>query len=117
MLGPYKEHCARTEVEEGDFDPNTALGMAVAKMRSYGFKVHSGTWLVDGNPQVILFDIGSAAWKLDDYKNELWNTCNLGVPHLDIECNDAIILGYQVAQFIQEVSKTAVVFSVLAQTS
>lgn len=48
-------------------------------------------------------DIGSAAWKLDEYKNELWSTCNIGVPHLDIEANDAIILGYMVAEFIQEV--------------
>ena len=25
-------------------------------------------WLVEGNPQVILFDIGSAAYKLDEFK-------------------------------------------------
>lgn len=58
--------------------------------------------MVDGNPQIILFDIGSAAWKLDEYKQELWNTCNLGIPHLDIEANDAVILGYLVCQFIAE---------------
>jgi hypothetical protein len=62
-----------------------------------------GTWLVDGNPQIILFDIGSGAWKMDEYKQELWNKCNLGIPHLDIEANDAVILGYMVAQFIEEV--------------
>lgn len=49
-------------------------------------------------------DIGSAAWKLDDFKSEIWNTCNLGVPHLDVEANDAIIFGYMVADFIAEVS-------------
>jgi hypothetical protein len=26
----------------------------------------------------------------------------LGIPHLDIEANDAVILGYMVAQFIEE---------------
>lgn len=65
-------------------------------------QVVTGTWLVDGNPQVILFDIGSAAWKLDEYKSELWNTTNVGIPHLDIEANDAVILGYLVCQFISE---------------
>ncbi|OXU31249.1 hypothetical protein TSAR_012151 [Trichomalopsis sarcophagae] len=65
-------------------------------------KVITGTWLVDGNPQIILFDIGSAAWKLDEYKQELWNCCNFGIPHLDVEANDAIILGYLVCQFISE---------------
>lgn len=49
-------------------------------------------------------DIGSAAWKLDEYKSELWSTTNIGVPHLDIEANDAIILGYMVADFVAEVN-------------
>lgn len=66
------------------------------------FKVVTGTWLVDGNPQIILFDIGSAAWKLDEYKQELWNTCNVGIPHLDVEANDSVILGYLLCKFITE---------------
>lgn len=66
--------------------------------------MHTGRWLVDGNPQIVLMDIGSAAWKLDEYKSELWNKCNLGIPHLDIEANDAVILGYMVADFVEEVS-------------
>lgn len=67
--------------------------------------MHTGRWLVDGSPQIILMDIGSAAWKLDEFKNELWEKCGVGVPHLDIEANDAIILGYMVADFIEEVRK------------
>lgn len=63
--------------------------------------------MVDGNPQIILFDIGSGAWKLDEFKQELWDKTNIGVPHLDIEANDAIILGYMVADFIAEVRKFA----------
>lgn len=69
----------------------------------YFLQVHTGTWLVDGNPQIILFDISSGAWKLDHFKHELWETCNLGIPHLDVEANDAVILGYMVAEFIAEV--------------
>lgn len=64
----------------------------------------TGRWLVDGSPQVILFDIGSAAWKLDEYKQNLWDTCNIGIPHLDIEANDAVILGYLISEFLSEVS-------------
>lgn len=68
-------------------------------------QLHTGTWLVDGNPQIILFDIGSGAWQLDSFKQELWDTCSLGIPHLDIEANDAVILGFMVAQFVSEVSE------------
>ncbi|GLV37040.1 Glycogen synthase [Carabus blaptoides fortunei] len=99
LIGPYKEHAARTEVEESPLS-SPLLQEAVNKMRNMGYKVHTGRWLVDGNPQIILMDIGSAAWKLDEFKQELWEKCNLGVPHLDIEANDAIILGYMVADFV-----------------
>uniref|UniRef100_V5GUK6 Glycogen [starch] synthase n=3 Tax=Anoplophora glabripennis TaxID=217634 RepID=V5GUK6_ANOGL len=101
LIGPYKEHHARTEVEECPLSSDN-LNKAVDCLRQKGFKVHTGRWLVDGNPQIILMDIGSAAWKLDEYKSELWNKTNIGVPHLDIEANDAIILGYMVADFLGE---------------
>lgn len=37
-MGPYKEHCARTEVEEGPLSSNT-LNRAVDACRKKGFKV------------------------------------------------------------------------------
>lgn len=52
---------------------------------------------------MILFDIGAASWKLDEYKQTLWKFANIGIPHPDIEANDAVILGYQVATFIDKV--------------
>ncbi|XP_073989604.1 glycogen [starch] synthase isoform X1 [Rhodnius prolixus] len=105
LLGPYKEHSARTEVEEAEFTNDTPLQTAVTRMRELGFQLHTGTWLVDGNPLIILFDIGSASWKLDEYRQELWSSTNIGIPHQDIEANDAVILGFQVAQFISEFKK------------
>ncbi|XP_066257630.1 glycogen [starch] synthase [Euwallacea similis] len=106
LIGPYKEQCARTEVEEGPLSSNS-LNQAVEACRNKGFKVVTGRWLVDGNPQIILFDVGSGAWKLDEFKQELWDKTNIGVPHLDIEANDAIILGYMVADFIGEFRKVS----------
>uniref|UniRef100_A0A1L8E1X2 Glycogen [starch] synthase n=1 Tax=Nyssomyia neivai TaxID=330878 RepID=A0A1L8E1X2_9DIPT len=102
LIGPYKEACARTEVEEYEFPRGNPYEAAVNAVRSMGFKVHTGRWLVDGAPQIILFEVGSAAWRMDEFKGELWNATAIGVPHLDIECNDAIILGYMVATFMGE---------------
>ncbi|XP_058792126.1 glycogen [starch] synthase isoform X2 [Phymastichus coffea] len=107
LVGPYKEASAKTEVEETDFPKSSPLNEAVQALRDQGFKVVTGTWLVDGNPQIILFDIGSAAWKLDEYKQELWSCCGFGIPHLDIEANDAVIFGYLVCQFMIEFRKIA----------
>lgn len=111
LLGPFKEHHARTEVEELELSPSNPIQRAVNALRALGWKVHLGRWLVDGNPQIILFDIGSAAWKLDEFKNDLWTKSNIGIPYLDIECNDAVILGYMIATFIEEFQKEVKIYS------
>lgn len=75
------------------------------------FQVYFGRWLIDGYPKVVLFDIGSAAWKLDEFKHELWEKCGIGIPWHDRESNDAVIFGALVAWFIGEVSKLCIKFS------
>lgn len=57
---------------------------------------------MDGNPQIILFDVGSASWKLNEWKQELWDKSGIGIPHGDVECNDSVIFGFLVAQYIAE---------------
>jgi glycogen(starch) synthase len=46
---------------------------ALDQMRDWGFRVVYGRWLIDGYPKVLLFDIGSAAWKLDPWKHEVFS--------------------------------------------
>ena len=58
--------------------------------------------MVDGNPQIVLFDIGTASWKLSEWKQELWDKASIGIPHGDIECNDSVIFGFLTAMFIAE---------------
>lgn len=63
------------------------------RARQKGYRVHCGRWLVEGNPQVVLFDIGSASHKMNEFKQELYDKAGIGVPHEDIETNDVAILG------------------------
>ena len=74
----------------------------IANLRVIG-QVVCGKWLIDGYPRVLLFDIGSAAWKLDEWKRELWESLHIGVPWHDRESNDAIILGFLTASFLGDV--------------
>ena len=62
-----------------------------------------GRWLIDGYPKVLLFDIASAAWKLDEWKKDIWEYAHIGVPWHDRESNDAIIFGFLTAWFLAEV--------------
>jgi len=40
LIGPYKEHSARTEIEEADFPPQNPLHEAVQVLRDQGYKVN-----------------------------------------------------------------------------
>jgi len=102
LLGPYKESNAATEVEEMELDRHSPLYETVETLRGFGWRVHTARWLVDGNPQIILFDIASAAHDLDRYKHELYESSKIGIPNGDVECNDAVIFGFMVAKFLEE---------------
>uniref|UniRef100_A0AC35EUW7 Glycogen [starch] synthase n=1 Tax=Panagrolaimus sp. PS1159 TaxID=55785 RepID=A0AC35EUW7_9BILA len=100
MLGPYNEQQVKLEVEV--IEPETAhMKYTLEQMTNWGFKVVYGRWLIDGYPKVVLFDIGSAAWKLDAWKHELFEKSNIGVPYYDKESNDCIIFGFLVAIFLK----------------
>lgn len=74
-------------------------------MFTHCLQVVFGRWLIEGYPNVVLFDIGSSAWRIDSWKKELWESCNIGIPVHDTECNDAVIFGALVAWFLKEVSE------------
>uniref|UniRef100_A0A3P9LF45 Glycogen [starch] synthase n=1 Tax=Oryzias latipes TaxID=8090 RepID=A0A3P9LF45_ORYLA len=103
MMGPYFEHNFKTQVE-GCEPPNAAIRNAMDALIHNGCQVHFGRWLIEGNPFVVLFDIGSAAWNLDRWKGDLWDTCHIGLPFHDREANDSLILGSLIAWFLRELT-------------
>ncbi|KAL7370776.1 hypothetical protein ABVT39_010796 [Epinephelus coioides] len=103
MMGPYFEHNFKTQVE-GCEPPNPAIRKAMDALIHNGCQVYFGRWLIEGSPFVILFDIGSAAWNLDRWKGDLWETCHIGLPYHDREANDALILGSLITWFFKELT-------------
>lgn len=76
-LGPLNEASIRTEVEIREPEIG-ALRATLAAMRNAGVHCVFGNWLIEGYPQVVLFDIKSVAYKLEQWKDELWNLCHIG---------------------------------------
>ncbi|XP_060937588.1 glycogen [starch] synthase, liver [Limanda limanda] len=103
MMGPYFEQNFQTQVEACE-PPNPAIRKAMDALIQNDCQVHFGRWLIEGSPYVILFDIGSAAWNLDRWKGDLWQTCNIGLPYHDREANESLILGSLVAWFFRELT-------------
>ncbi|XP_071954887.1 glycogen [starch] synthase, muscle-like [Antedon mediterranea] len=101
LLGPCNENCIKTEVELMEPE-NPLIKRAVDSMRKSGIKIVCGRWLIDGYPNVILFDIGFASHMLDQWKKDLWELAHIGIPWHDKESNDAVIFGNLVQWFIGE---------------
>lgn len=101
MIGPYNEACVRLEVEV--MEPElSVLKEVITSLRSQGFKVVFGRWLIDGYPKVVLFDLGSAYSRLDEWRKELWDLTHIGIPDHDQESRDAVVFGHLVYLFISE---------------
>ncbi|XP_060699223.1 glycogen [starch] synthase, liver isoform X2 [Hemiscyllium ocellatum] len=103
LIGPYYEHNVKTQVEVCEPN-NAAVKKAMDSLKFQGFQVCFGRWLIEGNPYVLLFDISAAAWNLDKWKGEFWDTCHIGIPHYDSESNDAVIFGSLTALFLKELT-------------
>ncbi|XP_072128515.1 glycogen [starch] synthase, muscle-like isoform X2 [Mobula birostris] len=101
LIGPYVENSVKTQVEL--IEPlNPAIKRTIDLMNSRGCKVHFGRWLIDGSPYVVLLDIAACIWSLDQWKTELWDSCNIGIPWFDKEANDAVLFGFITAWFLGE---------------
>ncbi|KAN0078250.1 glycosyltransferase family 3 protein [Tylopilus felleus] len=112
LIGPLMYKSAPLEVEAQEpTDP--ALSATLDSMRVQGIKCLYGRWLIEGAPRVLLFDVGSAFHRLDEWKADLWNLAGIPSPPQDTETNDSIIFGYLVAwflgQYVSQQLHTAVV--------
>lgn len=101
LIGPLNYESAQIEVEEIPVsDPQ--IQKALDSMSERGIRWLYGRWLIEGAPRVLLFDIHSASYKLNEWKADLWNLAGIPTPDHDSETNDAILLGYIVAWFLGE---------------
>ena len=102
LIGPLSYKTAPMEVEAQEpTDPH--LAATLDGMRAAGVKILYGRWLIEGAPNVLLFDTGSQYSRLDEWKADLWNLAGIPTPPNDHETNETIVFGYIVAWFLGEV--------------
>ncbi|KAI8086167.1 glycogen synthase [Halteromyces radiatus] len=100
LMGPLSHAKAPMEVESLVEPPNEAMRQVLEDMGKHGIKYLFGRWLIEGAPYVLLFDLGSIAHKMDEWKGDLWNVAGIPSPPNDTETNDAILLGYLITWFL-----------------
>ncbi|KAF8582402.1 glycosyltransferase family 3 protein [Ramaria rubella] len=101
LIGPLSYKTAPMEVEAQD-PKDPIVAQVLAGMRERGVKCLYGRWLIEGAPQVLLFDTSSMYQRLDEWKGDLWNLAGIPTPPNDHETNETIVFGYLVAWFLGE---------------
>ncbi|KAG1148780.1 hypothetical protein G6F37_006594 [Rhizopus arrhizus] len=104
LIGPLSYKTAPMEVEALE-PPTEMLKETLEAMSASGVRYLFGRWLVEGAPYVLLFDTGSISHKLDEWKGDLWRVAGIPSPPNDQETNEAILFGYVVAWFLDEITK------------
>lgn len=100
MIGPWIEKKSSFEVEVKT--PPLEISLVIDQMQSHGIRILYGKWLIEGSPNVLLFDINSARERSDEWKEDFWNHFRIGCRSSDREMNDSIIFGYLVIWFLGE---------------
>ncbi|OAV85354.1 hypothetical protein PTTG_10950 [Puccinia triticina 1-1 BBBD Race 1] len=104
LLGPLAYKSAPMEVEA--IKPDTPkMRDLLQSMKDCGVKYLYGRWLIEGGPQVLLFDTGSMMSCLDKWKTNLWNLAGIPAPPNNSEANNTIVFGYLVAWFLGAVRR------------
>lgn len=105
LLGPFDDSSVKTEVEV--MEPSASgqtrfLRQTIDALRTRGITITYGRWLIEGYPQVLLFDIPSGHWAEAEAKSELWEKARIAVPPEDRETANSVVFGFLVAWFLCE---------------
>ena len=108
LLGPYFAHMAQGEFE--NFEDNQLdlmddpYAVAVRTLRTEGYDICFGTWLVTGRPRVVLINPFQAYERLGDIKRDLWERHGIPMPDHDDLLHQVVAFGALSKLFIQTVA-------------
>lgn len=100
LIGPWNSKTSPLEIEEHEPE-DVDIRECLHDIRRNGIKIIYGTWLIDGSPNVLLFDLESAWHRLSEWRLDMWEQCQIPCPVDDREMNDSIVLGQLISWFMQ----------------
>jgi glycogen(starch) synthase len=104
LVGPYNPEITPQEFEETP--PRGVFGEVVKAMRTAGFDVHYGYWLITGRPRAVLFNPSSAFNRLAEIKYLLWEHHGISMGD-DWMLNQLAAFGYMVEHFFRSLLAVA----------
>jgi glycogen(starch) synthase len=102
LLGPYFPQTAAAEFEALPVTEDTPVERAILTMRSLGYQVHYGNWLITGKPKIVLFDIASIYDQVDVIKGKIWDNHKISTLGVEESVNQTIALGELIRIFLTQ---------------
>ncbi|MFA6897611.1 MAG: glycosyltransferase [Patescibacteria group bacterium] len=103
LIGPYFEEASRSSFKEGDA-PEEYRGVC-EEMKSLGVVCHFGTWLIEGDPAVILIDFCGYGLHMDEIKKELWDGFQVDSLNAPYDFNEPVLWGWTVGILMEKIKK------------
>ncbi|ESO06263.1 hypothetical protein HELRODRAFT_64031 [Helobdella robusta] len=106
LIGPLIESQTWSEIEVIEAEQKSNIQYALHCLRNSGYRVVVyGRWLIEGYPKVILMDISTAMKELEEFKKEIWDEANIGIPWNDTGAADAVVFGFMTALLLEKFCK------------
>jgi glycogen(starch) synthase len=104
LLGPYVHENVASDFEAIEAD-DSLIGKVVTEMRTMGFDVHYGSWLISGRPKTVLFNPESAMHDLSNIKYFYNQNHHIDFSKYDPLVDQVIAFGHMVKIFLSELAK------------
>ncbi|RME53572.1 glycosyltransferase [Candidatus Woesearchaeota archaeon] len=106
MVGPYVEKNAQVELDEAE--PPSFLKKAFAECSARGIRCYFGSWLIKGEPKVVLIDASALLSQKDSIKAKLWEEFHIDSLHSRWEFEEPMLWSWAVGVLLEAVERELV---------
>lgn len=103
LVGPYVIESTRSSFKEGSVPE--IYKDAYNKLKEKGIVIHFGTWLVEGEPKVILVDYKNYWSAINDIKKDIWETFGLDSLNSPYDFDEPLLWSWAVGKLLESISK------------
>lgn len=103
LVGPYFEEASRSCFKEEE-TPEHYRGLA-EELKNAGIVCHFGTWLIEGDPEVILIDFRGYMSHMDEIKKELWDGFGIDSLNSPYDFNEPVLWSWTVGLLMDKIKK------------
>jgi len=104
LIGPYFEEASRTYFKEDEEIPEEYRGL-FEEMKGVGVVCHFGSWLIEGDPRVILVDSRGYVAHMDEIKKELWDGFQIDSLNSPYDFNEPVLWAWTVGILMDRLKK------------